>query len=97
MLREYGGCLPPERFLMETPVNCLDGRAVLLNSGRAAIYLAAVHAGSTRVYLPYYTCPTIKEFLESRGIRVEEYSIGLDFLPLAPPLREGETVVWTDF
>lgn len=96
-MREYGGCLPAERFLTDGPVRNFDDRAIKLNSGRAAIYLAAVHAGSRTVYLPYYTCPTIKEFLESRGLSVREYSIGPDFLPRTPPLREGEALAWTDY
>ena len=96
-MKEYGGCLPAETFLADRPVVYFDKRAVKMNSGRAAIYLAAVHAGSRAVWLPYYTCPTIKEFLESRGLMVREYSIGPDFLPCTPPLESGETLVWTDY
>lgn len=96
-MREYGGCLPAEIFLTDDPTVCFDRRSVKLNSGRAAIYFAAVHAGSRTVYLPYYTCPTVKFFLESRGLSIREYSIGPDFLPSVPPLEEEETLVWTDY
>lgn len=96
-MKEYGGCLPTEAFLADRPVVYFEKQAVKMNSGRAAIYLAAVHAGSRAVWLPYYTCPTIKEFLEGRGLPVKEYSIDADFLPCTPTLAEGETLVWTDY
>lgn len=96
-MKEYGGCLPAEAFLVDRPVVYFDKQAVKMNSGRAAIYLAAVHAWSRAVWLPYYTCPTIKEFLENRGLLVREYSINPDFLPCTLALAEGETLVWTDY
>lgn len=94
--REWGGCLPlesssalPERF---------EGFGVAaLNSGRSAIYAAAAAAKADSAWLPAWLCPTVKEFLEARGVGVREYHVGWDFLPELDRVSDREVVVWTNW
>ncbi len=96
--REFGGCLPRETHLLNSP-NPLPGAQTTLqfNSGRSAIYAAVVASGARRVWLPRYTCPTISEFLTMRGVRVSEYSIDRNFLPMLESWDDGDVVVWTNY
>lgn len=98
MTGEYGGCLPQERYLLEHPSFHAKGwNGAALNSGRSAIYYVLSTAGIHHVYLPYYTCPTIKTFLEERDIQVTEYCIGPDFLPQIDGLDEDSFLLWTNY
>lgn len=97
MTSEFGGCLPLESSLLSVPHAELPANVVQLNSGRAAIYYAVCHSGCHTLYLPYYTCPTIRDFVEARGVRVKEYSICSDYLPDIPPLEKDEILLWTNY
>lgn len=97
MTNEFGGCLPLESFLFNNAQAEAPANVVQLNSGRSAIYYAVRHSGCHTLYLPYYTCPTIREFVEARGIRVKEYSICSDFSPKIPSLQDGEILLWTNY
>lgn len=97
MIQEFGGCLPMENCLHQKPQEINAANIVALNSGRSAIYYAVRHSNCHTIYLPYYTCPTIREFLEIRGVRVKEYSILSDYFPDVPPLQEGEILLWTNY
>lgn len=97
MTHEFGGCLPLESYLCCEPHEILPSNVIQLNSGRSAIYYAVLHSGCHTIYLPYYTCPTIREFIETRGICVKEYSIAPDYSPNIPPLQDGEILLWTNY
>lgn len=98
MKGEYGGCLPQEVYLLRNSAfNAEEWNGTALNSGRAAIYYALSTAGIHHIYLPYYTCPTIKLFLEKRDIRITEYCIGPDFLPQTGDLEEDSFLLWTNY
>ena len=97
MKQEFGGCLPLEACLHQNPKKIPSTNIVALNSGRSAIYYAVRHSNCHTIYLPYYTCPTIREFLEMRGVHVKEYSILPDYSPDIPSLQEGEILLWTNY
>ncbi len=97
MTSEFGGCLPIESFLLSEPQAAISPNVVQLNSGRSAIYYAVRHSGCHTLYLPYYTCPTIRKFVEARGIHVKEYSICPDYSPNVPSIKEGEILLWTNY
>lgn len=52
-----------------------------LNSGRAGIYHACILFGVTTVYLPYYLCPSVRSFLQKKGISIIPYYIDETFVP----------------
>ena len=54
---------------------------VRLNSGRAAIYHAIKSYKCETVYLPYYQCGTVREFLGKKNIDVKYYTIDENFIP----------------
>lgn len=52
-----------------------------LNSARAGIYHAVRMLNCHTVYLPYYQCETVREFLLKKGIKIHYYYIDRDFNP----------------
>ncbi len=52
-----------------------------LNSGRAAIYHAFRVSGCKNIYLPFYQCDTVRDFLIRRGCDVKYYHIDKNFNP----------------
>lgn len=53
-----------------------------LNSGRAAIFHALKCLQCDTVYLPYYQCETVREFLAKKGVKIKYYRINNDFSPI---------------
>ena len=65
-----------------------------LNSGRAAIYHAAVRLNTNIVWLPYYQCNTVRDFLNKKGIEVKYYRIDKNFNPIdLNPLADEAVVI----
>lgn len=54
---------------------------VRLNSGRAGIYHAVRILNCHTVFLPYYQCETVREFLLKKGIKIQYYHIDKNFNP----------------
>jgi hypothetical protein len=59
-----------------------NSNIVRLNSARAGIYHACRLFNCTSVYIPYYLCPTVKEFLTRKKIDVKYYFISEEFEPV---------------
>ncbi len=53
-----------------------------LNMARAGIYHACRLLNCQKAYIPYYLCPTVKNFLERKGIKVIQYFTSKNFEPL---------------
>ena len=53
-----------------------------LNTGRAAIFHSVRCFNCDTVYLPYYQCDTVRNFLIKKGIKVKYYKIDEEFTPL---------------
>lgn len=68
-----------------------------LNSGRCAIYHAVKRLGCDKVYLPYYQCDTVREFLRKKGIKVEYYFIDEKFEPLLVQTDKTAAVVIVNY
>lgn len=66
-----------------------------LNSGRTAIYHAVIRLKANTVWLPYYQCDTVREFLQNKGILIKYYHIDKSFNPidLAPSVDEAVVIV----
>lgn len=99
MKNEFGGCLPKEAFLKKQPEDLPSfwRHTLKLNSGRSAIYAAALHSKCTVIYLPRYTCPTIREFLMNHHITVKEYGITSDFSPDVSGIEPEALLVWVNY
>lgn len=92
-LREYGGCLPLEnRSVGNNPY--IDMDKIELNCGRAGIYMSLLLNDADTLWIPYYICPTIGEYLDNRGIKVKYYNIDRNYLPLVPLLHSNEMILW---
>jgi hypothetical protein len=59
-----------------------DFQLVRLNSGRAAIYHAIRCLNCNTIYLPYYQCESVRDFLLGKGLTIRYYYIANDFTPL---------------
>ena len=53
-----------------------------LNTGRAAICHAVRVYDVKIIYLPYYQCDTVRDFLQKKNIEVRYYSLDVDFNPI---------------
>ena len=50
-----------------------------LNSGRAAIFYATQILNCKTVWMPYYQCETVRDFLIKKGLSVKYYHIDEKF------------------
>lgn len=94
--KEYGGCLPLEKISVgNNPYMNID--KIELNCGRAGIYIAMLLYGADTLWIPYYICPTVSEYLYSRGIKVKYYNIDDNYLPLVSSLPINEMILWPEY
>lgn len=68
-----------------------------LNSGRSAIYHAARVLDCDTVWLPYYQCDTVREFLKRKGISIKYYHIDQRFNPKGIEQKANEAVVFVNY
>lgn len=95
MKREIGSFIELE---FEKGREYYGGRnTVRLNSGRAGIYHAARCLQAKTVYLPYYQCETVRDFLKRKGIRVKYYYIDEQFTPLLSGIEEEAAIVIVNY
>jgi hypothetical protein len=64
-----------------------------LNSGRCGIYHSLKILNCSTIYLPYYLCPEVDEFLVKREIKTIKYSINSDFTPVLECNEEDSAVL----
>ena len=68
-----------------------------LNSGRAAIYHASMVLECNNVWLPYYQCDTVRDFLTRKGVAVKYYHINTYLNPVDIDQKPGEAVVFVNY
>ncbi len=68
-----------------------------LNSGRAAIYHSVKLFGCKTVWLPYYQCDTVRDFLRNKGISVKYYHIDDKFNPIDLNSSANDAVVIVNY
>ncbi len=59
-----------------------EGNIARLNSGRSSIYHSLKLLKCSTIYMPFYICPEVKEFLTRKKIIIKYYNISDDFTPL---------------
>lgn len=68
-----------------------------LNSGRAAIYHAFTVSGCSAIWLPYYQCETVREFLGQKHVSIKYYYINSSFEPVDLQPAENECVLLVNY
>lgn len=68
-----------------------------LNIARAGIYHCLKVLQCDTIYLPYYECYTVRDFLLSKGIKVHYYKISDDFGPQIGFVEKGAAVLFVNY
>jgi hypothetical protein len=76
-VKEIGGYMQFERFNGEHYQKGLP-----LNTGRGAILILLRMLNAKKIYIPYYLCDSIKNYLQTNDFAYEFYHINRDFFPL---------------
>ncbi len=93
-MRELGGYIEFEYFYGKE----YHEGAVALNSGRHCVEYLFLTKGIKKLYIPYFMCDSVSALCRDRGVEVEYYPIGLDFIPrFSKTLGEGEWLFIVDF
>lgn len=64
-----------------------------LNTARCGIYYVLRLLGLNRIILPYYLCPSVRNYLLTKNVDISYSDIGEDFLPILPDTIGGGTAV----
>lgn len=72
-----------------------DNGIIRLNTGRAAIWHASRVLDCDTIWIPYYQCDTVREFLKRKNVTIKYYHIDKNFDPidLCPNRKEAVLVV----
>ena len=70
---------------------------VRLNTGRAAIWHAFRLTGAKAIWLPYYQCETVREFLTKKNCQIKYYHIDKEFNPIDIEQRADDAVVLVNY
>ena len=70
---------------------------VRLNSGRAAIWHAFRVLGCDSIWLPYYQCDTVRQFLQRKNVKIKYYHIDEFFNPIDLEPRNNEAVLIVNY
>ncbi len=68
-----------------------------LNTGRAAIWHAFRITGCDCIWLPYYQCDTVREFLCRKGVQIKYYHIDKHFSPIDLKPTDNEAVLLVNY
>lgn len=94
-MREIGSFIELE-FKNTGEYHCGEN-VIRLNSGRSGIFHAARILECETVWLPYYQCETVRNFLLKKGIEVKYYHIDEKFNPIDICQDENEAVVIVNY
>ena len=74
-----------------------DKGIIRLNSGRAAIWHAFRVTGCKAIWLPYYQCDTVRDFLYQKAVEIKYYYIDKDFNPVNVYPEDSEAVLIVNY
>lgn len=74
-----------------------EGNIIRLNSGRTAIYHAVKCLGVSKIYIPYYQCDTVRDFLGRKDINYEYYHIDNEFEPVIEANFENSAILIVNY
>ncbi|MBO7509653.1 MAG: hypothetical protein J6T35_00570 [Bacteroidales bacterium] len=70
---------------------------IRLNTGRAAIWHAFRLTGADRIWIPYYQCDSVRDFLCKKGVDVLYYSMDRHFNPVDLHPDEDDAVLLVNY
>lgn len=76
---------------------CGDRGIARLNSGRAAIWHAFRVLDCDTIWIPYYQCDAVREFLIRKGAQIKYYHINQSFDPIDLVPAEHEAVLFVNY
>ncbi len=68
-----------------------------LNTGRAAIWHAFRVLNCSAIWIPYYQCDTVRDFLYKHNVQIKYYHIDASFTPLDLEPKSGEAVLLVNY
>lgn len=68
-----------------------------LNTGRAAIWHAFRITGAKAIWIPYYQCETVREFLTKKGVEIKYYHQDKNFNPIDLNAKVDEAVLLVNY
>jgi hypothetical protein len=68
-----------------------------LNSGRAGIYHSLRVLSCQTIYLPYYQCDTVRDFLLKKEINIKYYHIDNNFNPINLEVDDNSAVLFVNY
>lgn len=68
-----------------------------LNSARSGIYHACGLYGCHTVYLPFYLCPSVNQYLSEHGIKTIKYYINERFEPIGVEQEEKSAIIIVNY
>ena len=74
-----------------------DMDIVRLNSGRAAIFHAFLSTGCKSIWIPYYQCESVSEFLIRNSVRCKYYNIDKNYNPINLHQNNDEAVLLVNY
>ena len=75
----------------------LEGDIARLNSGRAGIWHAFRLTGCKAIWLPYYQCETVRDFLKFKNVTIKYYHIDREFKPIDIEQSKDEAVLLVNY
>nr|WP_302831676.1 hypothetical protein [uncultured Bacteroides sp.] len=70
---------------------------IRLNTGRAAIWHAFRVTEARTIWLPYYQCDTVRDFLKRKGVDIKYYHIDENFNPIDLHAKEEDVVMFVNY
>ena len=70
---------------------------IRLNSGRAGIYHAIRSLDCDTVWLPFYQCETVREFLNQKKRKIKYYKIDQNYNPINVNISPSEAIVLVNY
>lgn len=68
-----------------------------LNTGRAAIWHAFRLTGAKAIWIPYYQCETVRDFLIKKDVKINYYYQDINFAPIDLRAKEDEAVLFVNY
>jgi len=72
-------------------------QVVRLNTGRGAIYHALRVLNCDTIFLPYYQCETVRNYLIKKGVKIQYYHIDSEFNPQIKTCSDNVVVVLVNY
>ena len=75
-----------------------DKDIIRLNTGRAALWHALRCTGAKTIWLPFYQCDSVRDFLLKKGVSsIKYYHIDKNFNPIDLFVKEDEAVMFVNY